>query len=163
MGYIRGGIVTRIETCNSSDMEVVRNLFDLKLFDFNDDVYLLKKDIFSDNFWILRDEYLGFTCNKGDSIKNCEACYLNIDIHKLRKNKVILSNNNKSFYFSSFSKLFETDVVYFNNIKIHFISIYWDVNKIFSEDFSSCSLFVNNLTHNALKNILKGATWFTVL
>lgn len=163
MGYLKGGIVTRIDVLDSCGCDRVSGLFDLELFDFNCDVYMLKESVLMDNFWTFHDEYMKMTEGVGDSIKNCEASFFDIDIHKLKFKKVLLSDDNKKFYFSDFVKKFDTEVVYFFGLRIYFISIYWNINKIQCEDFSDISLFVNNLTHNSLENKLKGASWISIL
>ena len=167
MSYIKGGIVTRIDILSNTKKvnKFLNDNFDLSMFTFKNNSYLLDEKLLKENFWKFREEYLeliDWTC---DSIKNSESFIIEENINKLKMSKISLINNNKSYYFDDYKEyIFETDADENNkNIKIYFISIYWDINKIIADDFSNLTKLVNNLTRKSLENPLKKVSWLTVI
>ena len=47
-------------------------------------------------------------------------------------------------------------------MNIYFITLIWDIDKVYCEDEYFFNLLVNNLVRKALTNKLKYLTWFTV-
>ena len=167
MGYIKGGIVTRIDIFSNTKKvySFLNDNFDLSMFKVKNNSYYLDEDLLKNNFWYFRDEYLeliDYTC---DSIKNSDCFVIEENVNKLKMSKISLTNNNKSYYFDNHKEyIFETDVdLNYKNIKIYFISVYWDVNKVIVEDFSNLAKLVNKLTRKSLKNPLKEVSWLTVI
>ena len=48
-------------------------------------------------------------------------------------------------------------------LKFSLIPVFWDTNRVECEDFINTMITVNNLTRKAMKNVLKGASWFSVI
>lgn len=124
---------------------------------------MLKNNLIS-----FREELLILSEGKCDSLNNCEAYCLEININKMLENEIYLTKDNKKFYFQNYENMkFDTDSCIYNDgkiiITIFFIPIIWDINKIIAEDFNSITTIVNNLTRKAMKNTLKDASWFTVI
>ena len=167
MGYIKGGIVTRIDVLSNTKKvnKFLNDNFDLSMFNFKNNSYLLDEKLLKENFWKFREEYLELIDHTCDSIKNSESFIIEENINKLKMSKISLINNNKSYYFDDYKEyIFETDIdLSYKNIRIYFISIYWDVNKIIADDFSNLTKLVNNLTRKSLKNPLKKVSWLTVI
>ena len=169
MSYIKGGVVTRIENnISKNNTQELENLFDLTLFNKKDNDYLLKEQILNENLIDFRKEYLSFSNFKGDSLNNCEAYALEIDVDKMLENYIYLTEGNKKFFFKNHEEyIFETD--YFmctdekNSFGLYLIPIFWDINEVKTENFSNVMNFVNNLTRKALNNKLKDACWFSVI
>lgn len=167
MGYIKGGIVTRIDVINNTKktQKFLKDNFDLSMFEFKNNSYYLDEVLLKKNFWYFREEYLELIDHTCDSIKNSDCFVIEESVNKLKMSKISLINNNKSYYFDDYKEyIFETDIdLSYKNIRIYFISIYWDVNNIISEDSSNLTKLVNNLTRKSLKNPLKKVSWLTVI
>ncbi|MGM9879078.1 MAG: hypothetical protein ACI31R_03545 [Bacilli bacterium] len=170
MGYLKSGIVTRIEILNKGEesIDYIRKNFNLELFTKKDNIYLLKEKILKQNLSLFREEFLSFSERKCDSLDNCEAYCLETNINKLLMNEIYLTKDNKNFYFENYENMkFETDECIFDNkkvlLKIFLIPIFWDINKIEAENLNNIITTVNNLTRKAMKNILKNASWFTII
>ena len=169
MAYIKNGIVTRIDVCGeNNDLSYVNKLFDLSIYEKVDNKYLLFEDVLQDNFKSYRTEYLEFSCYSGDSLSCCESYCLNVDINKLLDNKIHLTKDNKNYYFENYEDvLFDTDVCHYidDNVYLKFslIPVFWDTNRVECEDFINTMITVNNLTRKAMKNVSKGASWFSVI
>ena len=125
MSYIKGGIVTRIDILSNTKKvnKFLNDNFDLSMFTFKNNSYLLDEKLLKENFWKFREEYLeliDWTC---DSIKNSESFIIEENINKLKMSKISLINNNKSYYFDDYKEyIVETDADENNkNIKIYFI------------------------------------------
>ncbi len=169
MPYLKAGIVTRIEIDRiKNDLNYLDKFFNLNLFCNGNNVFLLKKNILRENLVSFRKEFMNITNYRGDSLNNCEAYSLEIDVNKMLENEIYLSDDGKKFYFENFENMkFDTDQCYYKDKKISmlifFIPIFWDINKIVAEDFDIITVTVNNLTRLALKNKLKDACWFAVI
>lgn len=167
MGYIKGGIVTRIDVINNTKktQKFLKDNFDLSMFEFKNNSYYLDEELLKKNFWYFRDEYLELIDYACDSIRNSDCFIIEESVNKLKNSNISLTNNNKSYYFDNHKEyIFETDVdLNYKNIKIYIISVYWDVNKVIVEDFSNLTKLVNKLTRKSLKNPLKEVSWLTVI
>lgn len=170
MAYIKYGITTKImKIYNNKETDTyINNSFDLNLFAKKSSSYYLKSKLLEDNINDFRKEIISFTDGKGDSLDNTEAYCLNTDIDTLLKNKIVLIDNNERYYFSN-NKYFKFDtdqVIVMDNkigIKLYLIPIFWDVNKVEFENFFSVATFINNIIRSSTTNILKGASFFTVV
>ncbi len=170
MSYIKGGIVTRIDTSKNKEaaLEFLEENFDLNLFTNNSDSYLLKEKKLQENLIKFRQEFLDFTMGKGDSLNSCEAYCLEVDVDKMLESGIYLTDDNTKFYFGiDKTKKFETDFCHYYkrkfSLSLFFIPVFWDVNWIEAEDFYIMSVTVNNLTRKAMKNPLKNASWVTII
>lgn len=170
MSYIKSGIVTRIDIVkkNKESLDYINKSFDLNLFNKVNNHYLLKEDILQKNLYSYKNEYMSFSEKENDSLNNCEAYTLETDINTLLTKKIHLQDFNKKYYFEDFEDfIFEVDYCNYLNNKINInlllIPIFWDINKAVSEDFALITVTVNNLTRKAMKNVLKGASWFTII
>lgn len=170
MSYIKYGIVTKIKIVKNDKQseEYIKNNFNLNLYIKEKNTYYLKEEILNENIKKFRTEFLELTNNEGDSLNNCEAFCLETTANKLLKNKIFLCQNNEKFYFSKYEDFkFETDNLIYKNkkvkIKIYFVSVFWDINRIQAEDFSNISNIINKLTRISLKNTLKDASFFTIV
>lgn len=169
MSYIKGGVVTRIENTNhKNNNKELETFFDLNLFNENGNDYLLKEKLLNENLKDFREEYLSLSNFKGDSLSNCEAYVLEKDVNKLLDNYIYLIDGNKRFFFKNHEEyIFETDYFMYtdekNSFALYLIPIFWDINKVKTENFSNVINFVNNLTRKALNNKLKDACWFSVI
>lgn len=163
--YFKTGIVTKI-VFNPNDKRQVSFLkdnFDLNLYHLKNNTYYIKKDIFMNNFWKFYDEYLSFSNYKYDSIDDCCAYVLETSLDSLKKCDIILSKNFECFSFSGFDYAFHTDHDRYFDISFNFISIYWNINKVSCESLTNIKVLCNNLCRSALKNVLKDASWFTII
>ena len=84
------------------------------------------------------------------------------------ESKIYLTEDNKNFYFGNYKNMkFETDICIYDagniSLKIFFIPIFWDINRVIAEYLNNITTTVNNLTRKAMKNILKDASWFTII
>lgn len=170
MSYIKCGIVTKIEmfNCNKSTLDFLTSSFNLRLFSYKDNTYFLKESFLKENLFLFREEFLKFSNKYGDSINDSVAYCLNTYGDKLINNEIFLCNNNEKFYFANYNSFkFDTDVINFTidktSIKIFFIPIFWDINKIEAEDFSFVSMLVDKFIRSAMNNVLKDASIFTIV
>lgn len=170
MGYIKSGIVTRIEILKNEEESscYIENNFNMDLFDNHDNVFLLKQEVLQQNLIEYREEFLLFSEGKCDSLDDCEAYCLEISINKMLESKIYLTEDNKNFYFGNYKNMkFETDICIYDagniSLKIFFIPIFWDINRVIAEYLNNITTTVNNLTRKAMKNILKDASWFTII
>ena len=163
--YIKTGIVTKIifNPSNKKQVNFLNNNFNLDLYTLKNNTYYIKYDILKNNFWSFHKEYLSFTNYKYDSIDDCCAYALEINLDSLKKRNIILTNNFEGYTFEGFDYIFHMDHDQFLGINIYFISIYWNINKISCEDFTNIKVLSNNLCRKAVKNILKNASWFTII
>lgn len=170
MGYVKSGIVTRIEILNENKDSnyFVKKYFNVDLYNQKGNIYFLKEKILQQNLKFFREEFLLFSEGKCDSLDNCEAYCLEINVNKMLQNKIYLTEDNKNFCFDNDKNMeFETDICIYDNrkisLKIFFIPIFWDINRVIAEDLNNITTTVNNLTRKAMKNILKDASWFTII
>ena len=170
MGYIKSGIVTRIEILKNKEESscYIEKNFNIELFDNYDNVFLLKKEVLQQNLIEYRREFLLLSEGKCDSLDACEAYCLEININKMLDSKIYLTEDNKNFCFGKDKNMkFETDICLYDNrkisLKIFFIPIFWDINRVIAEDLNNVTTTVNNLTRKAMKNILKDTSWFTII
>ena len=170
MGYVKSGIVTRIEILNENKDSnyIVKKYFNVDLYNQKGNIYFLKEKILQQNLKSVREEFLLFSEGKCDSLDNCEAYCLEINVNKMLQNKIYLTEDNKNFCFGNDKNMkFETDICIYDNrkisLKIFFIPIFWDINRVIAEDLNNITTTVNNLTRKAMKNILKDASWFTII
>lgn len=170
MGYIKSGIATRIEILKNKEVSscYIEKNFNMELFDNHDNVFLLKKEVLQQNLIEYRKEFLLLSEGKCDSLDSCEAYCLEININKMLENKIYLTEDNKNFCFGNYKNMrFETDRCIYDDgnilLKIFFIPIFWDINRVIAEDLNNITTTVNNLTRKAMKNILKDASWFTII
>lgn len=169
IGYLKGGIVTRIDEVNNSKetKEYIKKYFDLNLFEKTNNSYLLKEKILNKNIKKLREELLNITENNSDSIENSDAYLLETTAEKLLEKEVYLIENNKKYYFNEHKSIkFETDVYEIKDKKIHIIlsviTIIWNTDKIEIEDKEIFEKFINNLIRKSVTNVLKNTLWFTI-
>ncbi len=166
MAYIKSGIVTRIEVISGS-CSCLSDYFDLDLFDKSGNVYLLNCSVFNDNICSYREEYMSFCDGFCDSLSSCEAYVLETDVGVMLSSCICFSCENRSYSFDGFSYVFDTDECYFRygdfEFRLFFIPVFWDINYVSCEDISFVTNTVNRLTRSAMKNVLKGASWFTVI
>ena len=170
MAYLKYGIVVKIKLVKnkSNGYDYIRRTINLDYYNKTNNTFHLKLDILNNNIKAFRKEFLKYTNNYGDSIDNCEAYCLNIDVNKLIESEIIFSSNYESYYFKDYNTLkFNPDIVEISNkkitIKLYLLPIYWDIYSIKAEDFSKTSLLLNNFTQKALKNPLKDVSLFTLV
>lgn len=167
MGYIKCGIVTRIDIV-SGDSDCLSDFFDLSLYKRIGDRYFICDDILQDNLVSYREEFLKFSFFHGDSLDSSDAYCIGTGINELLRNKIYLTRENSYYYFEGhLDYLLDADVCFFkfNNTLFRFfvIPVFWDINRVDSECFDFVSITVNNLTRSAMKNVLKDASWFYVI
>ncbi|MGN0992405.1 MAG: hypothetical protein ACI4PE_00475 [Bacilli bacterium] len=170
MGYVKSGIVTRIEILNENkdSTSFIRKNFNLDLYTQKGNIYFLKEKILQQNLKSFREEFLLFSEGRSDSLDSCEAYCLEIDVNKMLQNKIYLIKDNKSFCFDNYVNMkFETDEFVFSDkkvlLRIFLIPIFWDIDKVETVCLNNTILLVNNLTRKAMKNILKDASWVTII
>lgn len=170
MGYLKIGIVTRIEIIKNKELSqnYIKQNFNLNLFNPNEKTYLLKPEVLKKNLTDYRQELMELSEGECDSLDNCEAYCLEINVNKMLENEIYLTEDNKKFYFANYENMnFETDVCTYKTkkmtLKIFFIPVFWDVNWVTFENLNNITTIVNNLTRKAMKNILKDASWFTII
>ena len=75
MGYVKSGIVTRIEILNENKDSnyFVKKYFNVDLYNQKGNIYFLKEKILQQNLKSFREEFLLFSEGKCDSLDNCEA------------------------------------------------------------------------------------------
>lgn len=167
--YIKGGLITRIDIFDYDDRgkELIDKFFDFDLLTKKDNSYFIKKDIFDKEFKNLRMELLSLTNEDSDCFRNSEAYVLGTTIDKLISNKVYLTDDYTEFYFENYKDV-KFDTIYYRiryrylSMNIYFITLIWDIDKVYCEDEYFFNLLVNNLVRKALTNKLKYLTWFTV-
>lgn len=166
MSYFKSGIVTRIEVISDID-GVLGEYFDLDLFFKTGNVYLLNSSFFNDNICSYREEYMSFCDGFCDSLSSCEAYVLETDVCLMLGSGICFSCGNRSYFFNGFSYVFDTDECCFRyknlELKLFFIPVFWDINYVSCLDIGFISIVVNKLTRGTMKNVLKGASWFTVI
>lgn len=169
MSYIKYGIITKIETItnNNRTKDYIKNNFNLDLYDKIKTNYYLKSNILNENIADFRKEILRFTNGKGDSINSYEAYYLDITGDELLKNKIHLTLDNEKYFFSNYDYTFETDKVFVVDehmkICLYSIAIFWDINRVEFENSIVLSSLVGNLIKCSSTNVLKDASFLTVV
>lgn len=170
MGYIKGGIVTRIDimTQNKKTKEYLENYFDLSLYKKEKNTYLIDETNINKNIKEFRKELLTLTNNKGDSIENSEAYLLETTANNLLSKRVILKEHNKKYSFEKYKDInFETDMYEIKKEKVCIILsiliLIWDTNKIEIEEPKFFNDFINNLVRKSTVNTLKNSSWFTII
>lgn len=168
--YIKTGIVARIDIIKNKNesKKYIKKHFNEKLFTVEDDIYLLKPKLLTENLKEYRLELLSFSENRNDSLGNCEAYCLETDVEKLMEKKVFLTDENTQIYFENFeSNRFDLDMCFYSFggavLRIYMIPVLWDINKTDSEDFCLVTNTVNNLIRKAMTNVLKDASWFSII
>lgn len=163
--YFKTGIVAKIvfDSDNKKQVDFLKENFNLDLYHFENGSYCINEDVLKENFWSFYEEYLSFSGFKYDSIDDCCAYVLETDLSHLKKCDIILKNDCKCFSFLGFDYVFHMDCDSYMDIDIYFISIYWNINRVTSEDLSNIKLLCNNLCRSASKNVLKDASWFTII
>lgn len=169
MAFVKSGVVTRIDIVGDeySSNEFISKYFDLSLYDKSCGVYLLKSDVFNDNICSFREEYMSFSLGRCDSFDSCEAFCLDVPVLELFNSNISFIDDNTRYIFDGYDMVFDVDVVrfYFGSVRldVYMIPVFFDVNYTESEDFNFVSMTVNNLTRKAMKNVLKGASWFSLI
>ena len=165
MSYLKYGIVTKIENTES---DVVKNIFNLKLYKQKRNYYLLKESILNKNLKEFRKEIISLSKGQGDSINNCEAYCLETNADLLLENKIHYIDNDDKYYFENHEDfVFDFEKAYYFTdkicLKLNYLSLFWDTNKITIEDFIALDSFLNNISKKALNNCLKEASLFTII
>ena len=157
MSYLKYGIVTKIEDLNNN---FINNNFNLKLYKKDNNYYHIKEDVLNKNIKPFRKEIMNLSNNKGDSINSCEAYCLNTTADELLEHEIHFIND--KYYFEGYNFLFDTEeICYLTDkefLKLNFISLFWDINKVECDDFNLIASFLNNLLKKALTNCLKDAS-----
>ena len=170
MSYVKVGVVTKIEILKNEKESTLylKNLLNFDLYDKKNNCYFIKKSVLNNNIYNFRKEFLRFVNNRGDSMSDYEAYYLNTDVNNLLNNLIVFEDSYEKYYFENHKDfVFSTDSICYSNkkvfIKLHFIAIFWDINKIIAEDFSDISLLINNLIRFSINNCLKNASWCAIV
>ncbi len=170
MSYLKYGVVVKIKLIRSKKnaFNYINKTIDLEYYNKINSTFYLKQEILNNNLKYFRKEFLCFTNNYGDSLDNCEAYCLNVNINELLKSEIVFSLDYESYYFKNYNTLkFYPDIIEFNTskilIKVYLLPIYWDIYKIEAEDFSKTSNLLNHFTQKLLKNPLKDVSLFTLV
>ena len=163
MAYIKYGVVTRIENINKNK-DFIKNNFNLDLYEDKKVYYLLKNTILKDNLKSFRKEIMNLSNKKIDSIDSSEAYCLETTGDNLINHDICLLKGGRKYYFQDYEDfIFDTEEVCLltenSFLKLSFLSLFWDINKIVCEDFSKVSIFLNNSLKKALTNCLKDASF----
>lgn len=161
MAYFKYGIATRIDASGNN-----LDNFHLNLFSKKGDSYFINEKILNDNFWNFRKEFLSYTVY-GDSISDSDAYVLETSVDKLVNSKVKLSSDYYKYSYSGYDFIFDTDFYMESTsdsfVKISFIPIFWDTNRVEMKYSLSFIELLNNLTKKCLINPLKDTSSFYIV
>ena len=164
MSYLKYGVVTKIEDLEKEKKnKFINNNFNLDLYNKNKNIYSIKENVLNSNLKPFREEVLSIS-HYGDSIDSCEAYCLNTTADKLINHDICLVKDDQ-YYFKDYEDfVFDFEKVYLftekASLRINFLSIFWDINKVECEDFIKVSFFLTNTFKKALTNCLKDASLF---
>lgn len=160
MSYLKYGVVTKIEDLDKSNKI---KYFNLDLYHKTKNMYLLKEDILNSNLKLFREEVLSLS-NYGDSIDSSEAYCLNTTGDELINHDICYYGVDQYYFKDYESFIFDFEKVYLfteqSSLKLNFLSLFWDINKIECDDFTKVSFFLTNAFKKALTNCLKDASLF---
>ena len=159
MAYLKYGVVTKIEDLENNNCI---KYFNLDLYTKKKNKYFINELVLNNNLKDFRKEVLSLS-NYGDSIDSCEAYCLNTTGDELINHDICIIDD--KYYFKGYENfVFDFEKVYLfteeSSLKLNFLSIFWDVNKIECNDFIKASFFLTNTFKKVLNNCLKDASLF---